>query len=379
MYRSPFAAIGSLCAIILLVAQPLFAEDVSLDGFLRPDSLYTLVDLGESDVSPDLLVRDPMRSKITPVINNSGQIIGNRREGGFLRNPREGEWAPQIQNVKVYFHDLNEKGDLLVSLSDQSRPPEWAVWPSSQENRDQRQRIDGDTQRAISTLHFKALTNDRLAVGGAIVEGDSQLICWQPDKPLSAVEGDRGEPLLGQVYSVNHHSQMVGLFKCGEYVAPAVWSQEGGVQFLRNYRPRISTTAQVTIEDLAIADDGTVYGTYKVSDSDISKPAIAHYNYAWLPYEGGAVKFLDLEGMRIYGLNDWHVLVGQLEGVAAVCEPGQHPQQICKLIEPAELEGWELLAATSINNWGDIVGYGNFKGHLHLFVAQKVNSRAPYR
>jgi len=72
-----------------------------------------------------------------------------------------------------------------------------------------------------------------------------------------------------------------------------------------------------------------------------------------------------------FGINDHHVIVGygNLANNAAhamIWIPGKGMQDLNSLI-PAN-SGWTLINANSINNLGQITGYGLFNGHNHAFL-----------
>lgn len=83
--------------------------------------------------------------------------------------------------------------------------------------------------------------------------------------------------------------------------------------------------------------------------------------------------------MRISDINDQHVLVGSIQGEAAICRPGQRPALLKTTIPERELEGWKLLEATGINNSDKIVGYGTFNGRTRLFLLQGETKPFTYR
>lgn len=337
---------------------------------------YRLIDLGESDVPLERLSRHLARPSLAPSINNDGQIIGNRAEGGFLRDPFLGEWVPYTHDVTINFHALTNNGDLLVSLNRKSNPTEWMVWPTTTGKNGPRQPIQ---LGRFPNTQFLALTNLRMAIGNAIVDGKTIPVVWKANEQVQSLEDPQGQgkALTGQIKGVNNEGQVVAFLEQGEFAPPAAWSPSSGVQYMKNFRAQVLPNATAQLVDLFIVDDGTAYGTYQIKYTDTGKIS-DYYTYAWLPFDGGGFKLLDLDGMQLAAVNDWHTLVGALEGEAAICEPGTKPQKLSKAIRESERNGWELLEATGINNWGDIVGYGRYKGNTHVFLLQKENSQAPY-
>lgn len=376
MYQSTIGKTLWITSVITIGLSLICQADNAKVPFV--DVRYRLIDLGEADIPPDRLTRKSAEPSLAPVINNAGQIIGNRKEGGFLRDPVLGEWVPYVHDVTINFHALSNKGDVLVTLNRKSNNPEWMVWPSSGGKNGLRQRINVDAFPNSKPI-FTGLTNNRKAVGNLYTDGNSQPVLWKPDEDLHFLVDDAGKVVSGEAKWINNKGQLVGYFNKQKDTPPAVWSKENGLEFIRNYRSKPVPDGEADLADILIAEDGTVYGTYRIKYPQGTKDKDTEfYSYAWLPYEGGGFKVLDLEGMRLTGLNEWHALVGTLDGKAAVVEPGQKPVQLSKLIKRSDQKNWELLEATSINNWGDIVGYGKFNGNMHLFLAEKINSQAPY-
>lgn len=366
---------NSICCVLLSVFSFFY-----LNADLKNTHLevrYKLVDLGETDLPPHNLQRRFSQPLLAPSINNSGQIVGNRSEGGFLHDPQLGEWAPYIHGIVIYFHAISNYGDILVSLNRQTNDPEWMVWPTSTGKNATRQRIDVEAfpGRPI----FWGLTNERFAIGNLLHHDDqSTPIYWRGEGQFQLVVDANGKPLKGRAQGINGNGQIVGIFENQKEMPPAVWSPSAGLTFMRNFRSKPVPYGTAELCDMVIAEDATVYGSYSLKFDDGTR---SHnlYTYAWQPYEGGDFKLLDLEGMKISGINDWHSLVGSMDGVAVVCDPGKKPIPLNQFIRSEELVSWQLLEATSINNWGDIVGYGKRNGRTHLFLAQKLNNNAPYR
>jgi hypothetical protein len=166
----------------------------------------------------------------------------------------------------------------------------------------------------------------------------------------------------------------VGFFDQGTFQAPAAWSREQGLKFIRNYRSKVAQDAEVELEDIVPAPDGTVYGTYRIRYlNEPQKDRDVYYAYAWSPNEGG-FKLLDLDNMRMNAVNSSHVIAGTLFGTAAVCWPGQKPLALSSLLKSESGKEWDLLEVTGINDSGKIVGYGKLKGKMRLFLAEPIET-----
>lgn len=336
-------------------------------------AVFRLINLGESDVSEDRLYRSSQKPSLAPSINNLGQVIGNRKEGGFLRDPLLGDWMPYINEVSVNFHSITNNGDILVSLNRKSNHPEWMVWPTAAGRNGPRAPILNEN---FPNAQFIGLTNDRVAIGNAIVANETIPLLWRPNEKAQQISNVEGQKAVGNLKGINNNGQMVGVFQKEDTFPPTACNTASNIEFMRNFRTQVFPDGKAELEDLLIAEDGTIYGTYRIKYEN--NTASGHYAYAWLPYEGGGFKLLDLDGMRITALNDWHTLVGSHGDQAALCEVGSSPVALSSVIRPDELAHWELIEATGINNWGDIVGYGKFKGNMHIFLAQRENNQAPY-
>jgi len=350
-------------------------NDAAVAEVEQPKSMpkYRLVDLGLSGVDLQLLTKNSISPTLAPAINDLGQIMGNRLSGGFVRQVAEGEWHPHLKGVTLYFHALTQNGDVLVSLQRPNHATEWAIWPSAGSADDAREFI---LLEGFSLARFYGLTNERKAIGVAEIDGVSAPIYSASNAPLSFLKDPQGQNSVGIPKSINTAGQIAGYIRDqsqlnSKALSPAVWTQSAGWQPMRNFRSKPLPNGEAELADLAIAEDGTVYGTYRIKFHD-STPQTPYFAYAWHPFEEGDFKPLDLHGMRISGLNDKHTLVGSLDGEASLCEPGSKPFPLSAFISPAQMEGWQLLEATEINNSDAIVGYGKFKGEVHLFLAQRV-------
>ncbi len=358
--------VGVVCYAFIAFTTVALSGQSSISGAPKtPRFQYRLIDLGKADINSV-----PLAPFLSPLINNHGQIIGNRSKGGFLRDPEIGEWAPNINGVTIYFHAISNNGDILVSLNRNQHTTDWMIWPTTKGKNGPRQRINLEVD-PDSKLVFTDLTNDRMVIGNLFKDGKSRPIFWK-DEELNFLSDSEGKSIEGLIKGVNNSSQITGFFLHANDMPPGVWSSGLGLKRLRNFRSKPTPDSQAELVELLIAEDGTVYGTYNVKYKDPLKQEklIA---YAWFPYEEGGFKLLDLDGMHMVALNQKHTLVGSLNGRAAICEPGERPIELSKIIPSHELKNWELLGVSSINNQGDLVGYGKFKGNMHHFFAKKEN------
>lgn len=343
---------------------------------LKVRQIYQLTDLGETDVDPLRLAKNPLQPALAPAINNLGQVIGNRIEGGFIKDPATGEYAPHIHDVLINFHGLNDRGDILVSYNRKSDPTEWMIWPTARGTNGPRDSVRLPQEDSTSLI-LVGITNDRHAIGNKVLEDKVQPVIWSQNKGMHNMRTINGENIQGAVSSLTNKLEIVGFFDKGSHDAPGAWNPQEGLKFIRNYRAKVGPDADVILGDIAAAPDGTVYGTYRVHyQKDPAKDQDVFYAYAWSPSEGG-FKLLDLSSMRINAVNSSHVLVGSLYGKAAVCWPGQSPLALSSLIQTGDTKGWDFLEATGINDAGQIVGYGKYNGKMRIFLLDQYIKGSP--
>lgn len=369
-----FAAVFCLATSEMQVPTSLHPQKYGNPLKVRP--IYQLTDLGETDVDPVRLTKNPLQPSLAPAINNLGQVIGNRIEGGFIRDPANGELAPHIHDVVINFHSLNDRGDILVSYNRRNNPAEWMIWPTTRGSNGSREglRLPHEENTSLALI---GLSNDRHVLGNRVKGNKATPILWSQEKGLRTVGGMGGEPLEGAAVGMTNRLEIVGFFDLGSHDAPGAWLPREGVKFIRNYRSRVGQDADVVLGDIVPAPDGVVYGTYRVHyQNDPTKDQDIYYAYAWNPSEGG-FKLLDLSSMRINSVNSSHVLAGSLYGKAAVCWPGLSPLAVSSLIHPDEAKGWDFLEATGINDAGQIVGYGKHNGKMHIFLLDQYIKGSP--
>jgi hypothetical protein len=343
---------------------------------LKVRQIYQLTDLGETDVDPVRLRKNPLQPSLAPAVNNLGQVIGNRAEGGFVRDPANGEHAPHVHDVIINFHGLNDRGDILVSYNRRNDPTEWMIWPTTGGSNGSRDSLRLP-QTDHSSLNLIGLTNDRKVIGNVVKDNKTNPFVWSQEKGLKNLRSINGEPLYGVAAAFTNKLEIAGFFDRGSHDAPGAWSPADGIKYIRNYRSKVGQDADVVLGDIITAPDGTVYGTYRVHyQNDPTKDQDVHYAYAWSPEQGG-FKLLDLSNMRINGVNTSHVLVGSLYGKAAVCWPGQSPLAISSLIKTEDAKGWDFLEASGINDSGQIVGYGKFNGKMRIFLLDQFIKGTP--
>lgn len=344
---------------------------------------FTIVDVGETDIDALKLASGFKKLTLSPKINNNGLIIGNTTKGGFLTYP--GRWMhhPQFEGMTINFHSLNDQGDLLVAVVRGHESVEWMQWPCRENNY-------GTQRQHIKTIDpFK----DKFFVTG--FNNENQVTAYHQStdchyKPLewtlcNGIEklgAKQDLDIQGAAKGINNRGTVVGIFDSIVDQTPFVWNPCCGLLTMTNYRQSLDPTGWVEFADLHVTEDNVVYGTYWIKhladtvvtrghyyETRQSSGSYYQYNaFAWVP-SNGLITMLNLQGMRIAGVNCEHVLVGSLQDHAMICFPGREPVQLASLMEPDEVKDWKLLEITDINDQGQVVGYGWYKDKMHIFLA----------
>ena len=183
-----------------------------------------------------------------------------------------------------------------------------------------------------------------------------------------------GWDFKGAALGINQQGTILGyVTECGEE-PPFVWNEHCGLEILRNYQTPFEIQSchkirgPVHFADMVITDDNYVYGTFWIGEEYYNDDGIYRYfAYRWEPYSQD-FRYLDLEGMRLNAVNKHHTLVGTLNGQAAIRHRGLGVELLKNYLKDPD---WELIEATDINDQGDIVGYGKYKGATHIFLLKK--------
>jgi hypothetical protein len=213
--------------------------------------------------------------------------------------------------------------------------------------------------------------DNRLAVGHRKVDGKNRPFVWTAEVGFQSIGQGQGLQLEGIAKQINSSGAIAGILEEPTDRYPFFYDERGGLQAMRTYRNVLQPRGWIEFSDMLLSSDDHVFGTYWIRHltvGDRPKKFNPHYAYHWNPQDG-KVDQLDLKGMRLADINSQHVLVGELNGQAAICELGRPPVELIALMDQSKVDGWELLEATSINDKRQIMGYGRFNGHIHLFVA----------
>ncbi|MGZ3633733.1 MAG: hypothetical protein ACXWM7_05590 [Parachlamydiaceae bacterium] len=361
--------------ILILFLVPLNAYAIKIEHCkMLPGSEafhYTLVDLGETDVSREQLADDASTNSYSPRINDSGVVIYNLMHQGYVRD-RFGKIDVKIGGNVGYGHGINRHGDLLVSYGASANDVRWAV--CSEKPLCTQKVISIDLRDLLGrNVYLRDLNENGMAVGCFKPAGRLRPLVWTKADGLHHLGYYLGWDIVGSLYGVNALGTAIGTLDDGENAVPYVWNHQWGMKRLQsfgwNWKVATGRTLlrAIQFKDLVIANDDRVFGTFQSTDvwGDVMGA------FWWDPHTH-QVRSLDWQGMRLNAINAKNTLVGSWKGEAALVDLGGSPILLRELIAD-EKGGWELLEATDINARGDIVGYGLREGKLHYFLLERGN------
>lgn len=367
---------GALCALLAICLEANltaeFAHRLREKQGAAPLVHYKLIDLGTNDLTQEKLTRHQEGLSLGPTINNRGDIIGNRLDGGFIISTAGTEYMPAYNKAKYYFYDINNKGDILAAFERSNDDIQWIVWPTAENL--QQSRLPIDTVEISGDRITLGKINDNQFVAGTARpdHNRSMPISWTPKQELYRLGFFQGINLFGTVQSLNNHDFVAGKSHSNLETFPYVWDGEKSHE-LFNLRRQflVPSGAKIAFADLLINNDDILYGTYWINTDfwDDPNPAVKKYmSFSWQP-QTQQFQLLDLDGMRFSAINQDRI-VGSLHGEAAFANKGFKPIKLAAAMTHEEIAGWKLIEATDINDKGQIVGYGTKQGSLHLFLAE---------
>lgn len=358
-----------LCLTFTLFADSPHRLRVSSAPSIVPT--YHLVDLGDSGLDPANLTKIKDGASLAPCINNCGEICGNRVTGGFISRPDSSLYHPPMIGGKFVFHSINTHGDVLASIRRGNGNVDWFIWMTH--HGADGTRIPIDTKEVQGEhLQLLKINDGRWIAGEASPAGIDLPLVWYPDQGMYRVGHSKGMNVHGKVKDINKNGLVVGKSHKNLENFPYIWNGEHiwDLFKLRNqFNP--PSDGKVVFEDLVITNDGYVYGTYWINTKFLEKDAHVPENiraFVWDIFNN-TVETFNWNGMRIAAMNKFHRAVGSANGKAVYAEKNFAPSDLAHSISVYELEGWELLEATDINDIGQIVGYGRKDGKIHLFFA----------
>lgn len=334
---------------------------------------YKLTDLGPTSLDAAQLTKlEPLYS-LAPSINNLGQILFNKADGGYIRDPNYGEYSLGIGDIKVFGHAINNRGEALVSVFRTHNDIEWMVWL-------QKTTLNSapeGTKYHIANLGketkaFFSLINDNgLVAGYKDIDNKLRPLVWTSCEGLHSLGYYNSYDIAGFPRGINNQGTVVGFFEDTTDSPPFIWNCQCGLDILRNYRSIVGCPGWIELADMVVTQENVVYGTYvlkyvssKGDPNDLNK----YFLYRWSPYEK-SFNILPIKNFRIAAINNSNTLAGSYNGHAAIRREGQAPVDLNSLIAD-QAKNWELLEATGINDRGQIIGFGKFQGQMHLFLLE---------
>lgn len=366
--------------LIVLCFFPFFLEGgnvhlESTDPHSHLTARYYFVDLGETDLDLSVLSRLSPKCTLGPAINNQSQIITNHSAGGSITIGRGLKFSPQPSGLSMHFHCINSQNDLLISISRGHDSLEWQVWPWV-DNCLSKERLHVYTvDPFIADFVPTGFNDEGKVIGYRFIDHKKRPVIWRKETRLKSLGEKEGLHLDGIPMSINQSGSVVGFVEEATDRYPFFWTELRGLDSLKNYR-YLEPRGWLEFKDLVLTSDDVVYGTFwmkhlmKDAKGGLEDPFFA---FCWEPKKGNLQK-LNLGGMRIADVNQSHLLVGSQHGYAVICEKRDLVTPLSALIDPKQLQGWDLIEASSINDQGQIVGFGLYKGKTHLFLAEPVRN-----
>lgn len=367
-----------LIVTLLMMSQGLFGivriEEATNPPPCKPPS-YILYDMGETTVDPALLNPFALPRTFAPRINNQRQISANRIDEGYFRDLDHGELVSQIGYcLRGFAFGLNDNGEIIATLERNKGNVDWFVWKQKNLRKEKRYPVEPPEGLSGLNVELRAISNNGWAVGSMNPGCVLRPAVWNASRGLKPFGFYVGWDFKGAAWGINKKGTIVGFVsECCEE-PPFVWNEQCGLEILRNYRIPFEAQSSheihgtVRFADMLVTDDDYVYGTLWIDEGYYDDDGrIRYFAYRWEPYNHD-FRYLDLEGMRLNGVNKNHTLVGSLDRQAALRERGEKPILLQKYVQG---DDWHLIEATGINDHGDIVGYGTFRGATHVFLMKK--------
>lgn len=334
---------------------------------------YTLVDLGEIDLNQGALTRQKRGASLGPSINNRGEIVINGSLGGSIYRSLDHKYSPKMNGGRFHFHDINNASEILVSTHRSPIHIAWSIWPVAEGWNEAPISINTRDQEGYK-IDLIALSDTGIVAGEAHPNEKSMPIIGNQDGVLSRIAKDLYINLEGTTKALNSQGAVVGKSNASQENFPFLWSRNT-LYDLFPLRKQFHCPSDSKLEfvDLLVADDDTVYGSYYLDTHFFENPAKETFipyllAFKWIPVAQN-VELLDLDGMRFSAINKNHVLVGSLSQEAAYLKPGEQPLELALALPIEERQEWQLIEATSINDKGQIVGFGKKNNQMHLFLA----------
>ncbi len=328
--------------------------------------LYSIQPIGPVDLKPKILTRQNVYASLAPKINNRGEVIYNTQSDAVIHDSTERDYQPKLGQANVRFHSINDRGDILVSVNRGPETLQWAIWPEKGQN-PQNPRFQIQTGKIDSyRVNFREINLDQTLVGLTNPGGEDLLmierltpIQWNRETGLTP--STIGMESFGELRAINSRGDRAGIAREKGHQIPFFITAEGTTYFLRDYLKKIHPQGWTTFGPVVLLDNQVVMGSFGFGNGQYN-------SYMWLPTKQAFYPLL-LDSMRISDANESQVAVGVQDKEAAIRYPAEKPLKLSQLLSKDEADQWKLLEATSINDQGEIVGFGNFQGKLYVFKA----------
>jgi len=323
---------------------------------------YKIIDLGPTNLSQRVLSRQCWPLTLSPRINNKGQVIGNRGKCGFFWDKCNGFYHYAKKDETTCFVDVTNDGTVLGSVVNCDGFTKWFVWSESQSNftsniepnyLDFPGLYDGD-------IFLRSMNDSCDIVGARRLEGN----CYRSmycDKNKNVKDLKAGVLL-----EVNKYGNMVGSQTNISGEQPFIWNSKAGLSVICEDENSGKPLGIKKFGFPVIAEDNTVFGTYSTENKGKSQINGYHWNST-----EGVFGTIELDKMKISAVNRLHVLVGSRDNHAVVSVNHQKPVDLIDQVKGAPSR-WHLIEATDINDRGQIVGYGKFRGKIHIFLLNPI-------
>ncbi|MEC7839345.1 MAG: hypothetical protein VX777_04825 [Chlamydiota bacterium] len=323
---------------------------------------YRLIDLGPTQLSPRVLSRQCWPLTLSPRINNRGQVVGNRGSCGFFWDACRGFFHYAKKGETTYFVDIINDGTLMGCVVDACGFTKWFVWSESQTyfNSDVEPTYIAFPGLFDGDIFLRSMNDSRHIIGARRLEGNRyrSMYCNHDGK----VKDMKSGVLLG----VNGYGNMVGTQTNIRGEQPFVWNCRAGLCVINEDESSGKPAGVKKFGFPVIADDNTVFGSY--TSQKHGRDYV--HGYHWNSDEG-VFGTIDLNKMKISAVNRLHILVGSQDNHAVISVNHNKPVDLADHVKGPHSR-WHLIEATDVNDLGQIVGYGKYRGKIHLFLLDPI-------
>ncbi len=322
---------------------------------------YKLINLGSTVHDKRVLNAHCWPLSLGPKINNSGQVIGNRGCSSFLWKKCSG------------FFDIDNPGCItsLVSINNNSAiigrhmgcdgVAKWFSWNLSSCGKEPAPAYFDFGCIQGEEIFLRQINDNGYLIGAQRLKGNSyRSVYFDRKKNMKALSS-------GVLLGINNYNTMMGSESCGKTTGPFLSNFNGSISIIGDDCTVSKPSGIYKFGYPILTQDNAVYGTFRGKKE--GKPYL--FAYLWND-EDQIFRTLDLKEMQISSLNRSHILVGSQSGEAVVCVNHGKPEKLPDMIVNST-RGWKFLEATDINDTGQIVGYGMYKGNMTLFMLDPVD------